>query len=146
MRRVAASILQLLSYAATLGAAVFFAQPGTDPRRWGAAALIAVLFEGLFFGMKEAVFAPGMGNKTIGVIGFLIDGIVNAGGVMAFAIMILTFGPVAAMLGMAEVNLADPNEALFVSFLISAFFGFVLSVAPHILWREGRGRGTGKAA
>lgn len=140
MRFIAALIAQALSYLTTLGAAAFFVQPGQDLRRWGAAIGVAIAFEALFFGMKESMFQPGGLNKVIGAIGFLADGVINAGGIMAIALGILTFGPIALILGVAEVDISSPDAILLASAGLSLVLGLVLSLLPHGLWRQTTGR------
>jgi hypothetical protein len=135
--RLAAIGLQLLSLAATGNFFNFFVKAGSDPRQWAIVAAFALLFEMFFVFVKESAFKPGIPPKAIAFIfGYLPDGLINAGGIMFFAAAVLTFGPIAAMLGVVEVDLANPDELLLIVIGISLFFGFGLSIAPHILWRN----------
>lgn len=146
MRRLAAVIAQAMSYATTLAAAHHVLRPGVLTM-WLATIGLALLVEALFFGMKEAMFAPGLGNKGVGLLGFLFDGLVNTGGALVFASRILTFGPVALMLGVIEVDIASPDAMLAASVIASLLFGLTLSIAPHILWRgERKPRAAARAA
>lgn len=140
MQLITAIIAQGLSWLTTLGAVAFVVQPGADIRRWGIATVIAVVFEALFFGMKEAIFRPGCLNIGIGLAGFGADGLVNAGGVMAIALSLLTFGPVALILGVAEIDVSSPDARLWASAGVSLVLGLILSVLPHGLWRLSRRR------
>jgi hypothetical protein len=49
------------------------------------------------------------------------------------------------MLGVVEVDLANPDELLLIIMGISLFFGFGLSIAPHILWRDWGKRAPARA-
>lgn len=135
--RFAASALQLLSLIATGNFVNVFVQAAGDPRRWLFVALAALGGEAIFVAIKESAFRPGLPPKIMAVLfGFGPDGLINAGGIMVFAAAVLTFGPVAAMLGVVEVDLSNPDETLLIIIGVSLFFGFGLSVAPHILWRD----------
>lgn len=143
--RIAATGLQLLSYVATANFFAFFLKPG-DPRAWLVAAGVAALLEGFFIAMKESAFKPGLPPKIVAALfGYGPDGLINTGGIMFFATALLTFRPVAAMLGVAEIDLANPDETMVVALGVSVFFGFGLSIAPHVLWRTW-GRQAKKAA
>lgn len=145
--RIAAVGLQVLSYAATANFFAFFLEPGTNPRMWLIVGVVAVLIEGLFVAVKESAFQPGLPPKIIACIfGYGPDGVINAGGIMFFAAALLTFRPIAAMLGMAEVDLSNPDEILLIVIGISTIFGFALSIAPHILWRDWSKRASARTA
>lgn len=144
MRIIAALVAQLLSYLTTAAAVAHFTRP-VDYRLWGLTVGIAILLEAFFFGLKECLFRPGAPNKIAGAIGVFLDGTVNTGGVLVLALGLLTFGPVALILGVLEVDVADPSAMLGASLLISALLGFALSILPHILWRDWGKKGRGFA-
>jgi hypothetical protein len=148
MRKLSAVIAQGFSYSATLGAALFFLNEGSALIVWAFAIVIAAAFEALFFGMKEALWAPGLGNKALGAGGFFIDGLINTAGIMGLAIgaKLLTFGPVPLILGSLDVDATNPDARLTAALSISFALGMVLSIAPHILWRAGKRPGRAAAA
>ena len=137
LRRLSAIIAQVLSYLTTLGAAAHVLRP-TDETMWAVTAGVALAFEILFMGMKETLFDGDDENNAIGWLGFGLDAVVNTGGALTFAGRILTFGPLAFMLGLFGVNVADPVSNLIGAFIISLVAGIALSVAPHPLWRPKR--------
>lgn len=130
-----AIIAQLFSYAATLSLAyhVMPSRP-SDPLTWLATAGLASALEALFIYMKEGLFKAGIEKKFTGGIGLIIDGFINAGGILPFAPRILTFAPIALILGVLGVNLAEPLTMLIAGVILSGVFGFLLSILPHWLW------------
>lgn len=138
MNIVGALIAQGFSLWTTLAFVTIFTRPGDDLRGWGGSLFYAVLGEALLFAMKEQIFKRGGWNKVIGVLGFGGDGLINAAGLTAIALGLLTLGPVALMLGGLEVNLADPTVMLSAAGVASLILGLVLSITPHVLWRATR--------
>lgn len=139
MRRVSAIISQLASFATTLSFAAFLLAGFptlTGPQFWIASFLLALAGEGLLFGMKECIFQEGGVNKGIGVSGFAADGVINAGGLAVIVDRLLIFRPIASMLGLAEVDVASADGRLFAAQVGSMALGVVLSILPHVLWRE----------
>jgi hypothetical protein len=145
MRYVSALIAQGFSYYTTLAFVALLIHPGDDPQRWAITAGLAVLAEALLFGMKEEFWRPGAASKGVGLLGFLGDGFINAGGLGALAMGVLTFGPAAFMLGQLEVDLRDPSTALGSTMIVSLVIGLALSITPHILWRNTRQRTAARA-
>lgn len=146
MGYVGALVAQGFSFWTTLAFVTLFTQPGTDTRQWGVTLLYAVLAEILFMAMKEQIFKKGCASRGVGIVGFLGDGFINAGGLTAIAVGVLTFGPAALMLGAFEVNLADPATMLSATGLTSLVLGIVLSITPHILWRNAKTAAARQAA
>lgn len=132
---IGAIIAQAFSFAATLSL-VFHARPAppSAPLDWIGTILIALALEVLFIFMKEGLFRNGIGKKVAGAAGLLLDGIINSGGVMPFSARILTFGPIALILGVGGVNLANPLHLLVAGVVFSVIVGFLLSILPHWLW------------
>jgi hypothetical protein len=133
MNRIGAIVAQLLSYATTLSAAIFVIRPG-DEVAWALTILVSLGFEVLFMAMKEKLFSkPG---HPAGWIGLILDGAVNTGGILPWAGRLLTFGPILLMLGVFRVDVSDPATTMTGGVIVSAIFGFVLSIVPHWLWRK----------
>jgi hypothetical protein len=130
-----AIIAQLFSLAATFSL-VYHARPTppSSPLDWGSAIALAVALEILFIYMKEGLFRAGIAKKVAGAFGLAFDGAINTGGVLPFASRILTFAPVALILGVFGVNLADPLTLLIAGAILSFVLGFLLSILPHWLW------------
>lgn len=136
MRRISAIIAQAFSYATTLAAAAHIMRPTSAPM-WAITAAVALAFEALFFGMKETLFDSSP-NLFLGSVGVGLDALVNTGGALTFAGRILTFGPVALMLGLFGFDATDPTVSLVGTVVVSAILGITLSIAPHLLWRKRR--------
>jgi hypothetical protein len=146
MRYISALIAQGFSYYTTLGFVALLTQPGGDPQRWAITAGLALLAEAMLFGMKEEMWRPGIEHKVVGALGFVGDGFVNAGGLGAIALAVLTFGPGAFLLGRLEVDLRSPDALLWSTMAVALGLGLALSVAPHIMWRGTRARPAARAA
>lgn len=139
MRIISAVVAQGFSYATTLAFVSLFTQPA-DMRAWLLTVSIALALEAFLFGLKEGLFRKGVPNKVAGVFGVGADAVINAGGIMGIVLTILTFGPVAAMLGVLEIDLASPDGRLVATLTTSTVLGLVLSILPHILWRDWGGK------
>jgi hypothetical protein len=139
LRRLGAIITQVLSYMTTLSAAAYLMRPTTEIG-WALTAGAALAFEIVFIVLKEGVFQNA--GDLIGWTGFLIDGLVNAGGILPWAPRLLTFGPVALILGLLRIDVSDPTTALIGGAAISLVLGGALSYAPHRLWRPARSKRT----
>lgn len=137
MRYLSALILQGFSYYTTMAFVALLIRPH-DQRSWAITVGLAILAEAMLFGMKEELWRPGAAHKAVGVVGVVGDGFVNAGGLGAVALAVLTFGPGAFMLGQMEVDLRDPGTLIWASMAVSLVIGVVLSIAPHIMWRNGK--------
>ena len=135
LRRLAAFIAQAMSYATTVSAAMFIIHPKSE-LDWAFTLLIALAFEIMFAMMKETLFSN-LAHPA-GWIGFFADALVNAGGAMPWAPRLLTFGPIALILGVFGVDVSDPTTGLVGGAVLSLIFGGVLSIVPHWLWRPAR--------
>lgn len=138
MNILGALVTQGFSFWTTLAFVMLFTRPGTDPQAWGLTLLLAAGGEVALFAMKECIFRRGCTNRGLGVAGFVGDGFINAGGLTAIAVGVLTFGPSALILGTLEINLAEPSVLLVATGITSFALGLTLSIAPHILWRNVR--------
>lgn len=144
--KLAAAGLQLISLATSATFFAYYFPPGTSSRAWAIILVCALLLEAFFVAVKESAWKPGLPPKVIAFIfGYGPDGVINAGGIMAFAATVLTYRPVTAILSFAEVDLANPDETLLIVIGVSLFFGFALSLGPHILWREWGKRAPARA-
>jgi hypothetical protein len=132
---IGAIIAQAFSFAATLSL-VFHARPAppVSPLDWLSTIGIALALEILFIYMKEGLFRAGAAKKIAGAVGLIFDGIINTGGVLPFSSRILTFAPIALMLGVFGVNLGNPLHLLIAGVIFSTVLGFLLSILPHWLW------------
>lgn len=144
-----------LSYLTTL----WFVQwlPGTDDLRLQGAA--AYILEVLLFALKLALYAKTPEGRGVGWAGVSADGLINMGGLLPYASAILSFPPVAVMLGLVGwllgslgVSLAwagvpfvtlpfgDAAIPVSLSVLIVALGGgILLSAAPQKLWSVAEG-------
>jgi hypothetical protein len=145
MRIVGALIAQAFSFYTTLAFVALLTKPGSDPQRWAVTVGLALGGEVLLFVMKEESWRAGCASKGVGILGFVGDGFINAGGLGALALGILTFGPSALMLGVLEVDVTDPGTTVLATGAISFVLGLALSITPHILWRTTRPRAAAKA-
>lgn len=146
MRYLGALIMQAASFYTTLAFVAAITRPASDPQRWATTVGLAVAAEVVLFVMKEEMWRTGIFSKGVGIAGLLGDGFINAGGLGALAIGILTFGPAAFMLGALEVDMRDPSTMLWTSMGVSLALGLALSITPHILWRNTRSRGAVRQA
>jgi hypothetical protein len=137
LRRLAAFIAQGMSYATTLSAVAYVMRPQVE-RDWGIAIAIALAVEILFAMMKETLF--GNIGHPAGWVGLLLDGLTNTGGILPWAGRLLTFGPIALILGVFRVDVSDPTTRMIGGAILSIIFGFILSIVPHWLWRPARSR------
>ena len=145
MQKVGAAVAQLFSLATTVAFVVLFTQ-AADPRGWGATAVYSILLEALLFAFKEGLFRKHPALVFFGFIGVAADGIINTGGILQIATGLLTFQPVMIMLGVAEVDMGNPDQVLTATFIASLILGIVLSLAPHVLWRDWSKKGAAKTA
>jgi hypothetical protein len=137
LRRIGAVITQIMSYLTTLSAAAYVMRPETEVG-WALTAGAALAFEIVFIVMKETIFSNPA--DPMGWLGFVIDGLVNAGGIFSWAGRLLTFAPIAVMLGLLRVDVSDPTTTLIGGAVISVAFGGFLSYAPHRLWRPAKAK------
>jgi hypothetical protein len=133
IRRLAALSVQVMSWAATLAAAVHLIQPATT-LMWAVAVGVGTMIEVILYGMKELLWDEERGD-SMGYIGILLDWIVNAGGVVPYATRLLSWGPFAAIIGLLGIENTTANQTIG-GLILSLIFGFILSIAPHVLWRS----------
>lgn len=134
MRLVGAGAFQLFSYLATALAVAHVLRP-SDETSWIVALAVALAVEAALFALKESLFDP-KASSAVGIVGLLLDTLVNAGGIMLYAGAILTLSGLAAILGIAGVDLADPETQLVAGGIVSGLLGLLLAIAPHWLWRR----------
>lgn len=127
-RRVLAGAAQLASWATTFWFVQFVWPEGAAPYQ----ALIAIAVEALFVVMKERLFRGD--DPTIGWVGFVLDAVVNAGGILPKSCRVLAFPPIAALL--TAFGLTGACQVYSVpSVAFALLCGALLSVLPHRLWR-----------
>lgn len=135
MSTVARLILLAFSFATTFLATRHVMRPGDDPTALAVVFAIAIAVEAALYGLKETWFG---GSRGAGAVGFVIDGIINTGGALTFAGRILTFSPIALMLGFVGLPVTDPTISLIGTVLISTILGFGLSIVPHLMKKRRR--------
>lgn len=131
IRRIIAVVAQLASYMTTLWAVQWVWNDGLLHYQ----VLAAVVVEVVLVGMKSALWGKRNGDHTIGWAGFVIDTATNVGGILPRAGRLLTWPPVATLLGVFSVNSAEPAVQTAGGFTLALLFGILLSVLPHRLWR-----------
>lgn len=132
IRKIMAVVAQLASYMTTLWAVQWIWNDGPLIGQ----VLIGVAVEVLLLAMKSALFNENGGDDAIGWAGFVIDALVNAGGVLPRAARLITWPPMTALLGFVGISTSEPGVLTIGGFLIAAITGILLSVLPHRLWKE----------
>jgi hypothetical protein len=135
--KLAAIAIQIASYVTTYWAVEWIAQPTTDQQR-ALVAIIALVAEFVLIKMKSALFDADEGNDFVGWLGFGIDSIINAGGILPKAPRILTWPPFATLLAGVGVNVADERTQQIGAFIVAVGIGMIISFAPHRLWKGGQ--------
>lgn len=139
--RIAAVVAGLMSLLTTVWAVEWIWVEGDNLYRWG----VAVLFEALLIAFKSSLFNGSAKDDSLGWAGFIIDGVINAGGIVSRTGRVLTFPPIAALL--TATGLMAPLSAQMAvlngvpiswgGFILALIGGILLSVAPHFLWKRG---------
>ena len=96
--------------------------------------IAAVVVEAVLVAMKSALFDKGGGNDGIGWAGFVIDALTNLGGILPRAGKVLTWPPVATLLGLLGMSAADPTVQSLGGLIIALAAAILLSVLPHRRW------------
>lgn len=126
-RKVAAAVAQVGSFTTTWLAIYAIGITGVK------GFLVSVAAEFLLLAGKNLVLS---GDKTNGAFGWLavvIDSALNAGGLWPYA---LKLNKVPTYLMLAEALGMDASLSKVVALLLALVFGFLLSIAPHELWRK----------
>lgn len=139
--RIAAVVAGLMSLLTTVWAVEWIWPEGEALHRW----VIAGVFEALLIAFKSSLFNGSAKDDSLGWAGFIIDGVINAGGIVSRTGRILTFPPIAALLtavglmGPASTQMAVLNGVAISwgGFILALIGGILLSVAPHFLWERG---------
>lgn len=137
--KLSAVLAQLLSYMTTYWAVEWIAEPKTD-QQYAIAMAVALAFEFLLVKMKSLLFDEAAENDGIGWLGFVIDAVINAGGIVTKSGRLLTWPPIAAILAAFGLNAADPRTNAIGGFVVALALGAMLSFLPHRLWRAGSPR------
>ena len=133
--KVGAGVVQALSWLTTYWCVEWIMQPGPDqlPVTIG----ISLVAEVLLVLMKRCLFNEDKKDDSIGWFGFVADTIINAGGILPRAGRLLTFPPIAVMLGVFGIDAASEGPNKIGAFILALIGGALLSVLPHRLWRAG---------
>lgn len=131
IRRIIAVIAQLASFMTTLWAVQWIWSDGPLVYQVAAAAVV----EFMLVGMKSALWGKRSSDQAIGWSGFVIDTVTNLGGILPRAARLITWPPIAAVLGALGVNAADPATQALGGFLVALAGGILLAILPHRLWR-----------
>lgn len=128
-RKLVAIVAQIASWFTTLWFVQWIWADGPLPYQ----ALIAVIAEALLAVLKERLFRGD--DPALGWVGLLVDGIINAGGILPKACRIATFPPIAAI-GAAFGSVGACTVYSPLSVALALLGGALLSVLPHRLWRS----------
>lgn len=129
-RRAAAALAAVLGYLATVGFVDIFLND------WRAVWGIAAVIEWLVWEGKNIVLSGERRRDPLGVAAIIGDSIMNGGGMFAFVLQL----DGTEQYKMLSAGLGGPAEMRNIpAVVIALVLGFVLAVAPHILWREREG-------
>jgi hypothetical protein len=138
-----AGILQLVSFFTTLWAVQWVWPEGQLNHQ----VFVGLIAEAALVGLKSLLFVGRRGDMVAGWVGFVIDAILNTGGLLPRADRLLTFGPIAAVLSLFGLNVADLPQAITITadgkplevtiggLLVALLSGALLSMLPHRLWK-----------
>jgi hypothetical protein len=133
-RKLGAVLAQSVSWLTTYWCVEWIMEPKPDQKVLAIA--IAVGAECLLILMKSCLFDGTHRADGVGWAGLIFDTIINAGGILPKAGRVLTFPPIAAILGLLGITTAHPTVNLIGSFVVAIVAGALLSVAPHRLWHS----------
>lgn len=133
--KIGAVITSIISWLTTYWCVLWIMQPAADAGK-AVPIAVSIVAEVVLVLMKRCLFTADR-DHGIGWAGLIIDALINAGGILPRAGRLLTFPPIAAMLGAIGVNAADPATNNGGAFIIALAIGSLLSVLPHRLWRSG---------
>lgn len=139
--KLTAAIAQLLSFLTTLWCVEWIWSDGQPLHRYAAALVIEITL----VAMKLTLFNGSGRDDAVGWSGMVIDVILNTGGALPRASLLMTFPPIAVLLQIiglytgATYPLATIQEITIshgggVTALLG---GILLAVAPHYLWKRG---------
>lgn len=134
--KIGAVITSIISWITTYWCVLWIMQPGSDMSK-AIPIGVSIVAELVLVLMKRCLFNADRGDDAIGWAGFIIDAIINAGGILPRAGRLLTFPPIAAILLAIGVDAADTAVNNIGAFIISMAAGALLSALPHRLWRSG---------
>lgn len=134
--KIGAVITSIISWVTTYWCVLWIMQPAPDTSR-AVPLAVSVVAELVLVLMKRCLFNADRSDDGIGWAGFVIDAIINAGGILPRAGRLLTFPPIAAILVAVGVNTADEAVNNIGAFIVAIIAGALLSVLPHRLWKSG---------
>ncbi len=134
--KIGAVITSIISWLTTYWCVLWIMQPAADDGQ-ALPFAVSVVAEIVLVLMKRCLFNADRGDDTIGWAGFVIDAIINAGGILPRAGRLLTFPPIAAMLTATGLDISDPGTNSIGAFIVAIIAGSLLSVLPHRLWKSG---------
>lgn len=134
--KVGALIAAVISWITTYWCVLWIMQPA-EGASMTMPLVVSIVAELILTLMKRCLFNADRSDDGIGWAGLVVDAIINAGGILPRAGRLLTFPPVAAILGVFGVNAAHPTINNVGAFVIAIAAGALLSVLPHRLWHSG---------
>ena len=134
--KTAAALFQVLSWLTTYWLVSFILDPQTPGQSFAAYAISIAAEYGLVK-MKSLVFDGDHKTDGAGWAGFILDGIINAGGILPKASKVLLWPPLMTLMVRAELAPKDENIQFWGGIAVAVIAGLLLSVLPHRLWRRG---------
>lgn len=134
--KVGAVITQAISWLTTYWCVLWIMQP-QEGASLTAPIIVSIVAEIVLTLMKRCLFNTDRSDDGIGWAGLVVDAIINAGGILPRAGRLLTFPPIAAMLGVVGIDAAEKAINNAGAFIIALAAGALLSVLPHRLWHSG---------
>ena len=134
--KIGAVLTSIISWLTTYWCVLWIMQPTADAGK-ALPFAVSIVAEIVLVLMKRCLFNGDRRDDTIGWAGFVIDAVINAGGILPRAGRLLTFPPIAAMLSAVGLDIADPRTNSIGAFAVAIIAGSLLSVLPHRLWKSG---------
>lgn len=134
--RVGAAIAAFFSWLTTYWCLAWILSPDSDK---AILVIVSVALEILLMCIKGLLFDASRRNDMLGWGGFIVDSLINAGGIIPGAGRLLTWPPIAALLSIANLDTTSAASNTVGALVIALVGGALLSVAPHRLWRAGGG-------
>ena len=131
--KLVATALQAFSLLTTYWLVAWLMTPKTQAD-YTLAFTIALGGELVLIKAKSFLFDSKASNDAIGWIGFVIDTATNAGGITPRAARLVTWPPLAAMIGAFGGDATTTQTQQIGALIIGLVAGAVLSFVPHRLW------------
>jgi hypothetical protein len=128
--RLSAWAAHAASYVTTYLLCAWVADPQTDTGRAIVIVLAAILEFLILHKMKKLLFDDKQGNDALGWAGFVIDSIINAGGVFPYMGRLAAWPPLARLVGALGLDITKGAGNTVAAFIIALIVGIILSVLP----------------